>query len=128
MPDIPKARLAQEFSDVQKDEPDHQITLNSKNEVVVRVPGLEEGRDFRIEIVLPHGYPSVPPVIRADPVDNASPHRWPDGSLCVYGMMTQWNPGKHGVMSSINLARMWLRGYTHWRQTGAWLQLGDETQ
>lgn len=126
MPDIPKARLAQEFSDVQKVEADHQISLNARNEVVIRVPGLAGEPDSRIEIVLPHGYPSVPPIIRADPVDDSSPHRWPDGSLCLYGMMTQWNPGKHGATSSINLARIWLRGYRSWRQTGAWPQ-PDET-
>jgi hypothetical protein len=42
------------------------------------------------------------------------------GALCLYGVMTGWNPGKHTVLSTLKLARQWLYSYDVWRKSGQW--------
>ena len=70
--------------------------------------------------MLPHGYPNNCPRVYASAIGEGAPHRWADGALCLYGVMTGWNPGKHTVFSTLKLARQWLRNYDAWRKTGQW--------
>jgi hypothetical protein len=81
---------------------------------------LDDGGATQIKIVLPHGYPSACPRVYADPVKDGAPHRWSDGALCLYGVMSGWNPGRHTVFSTLKLARQWLQHYDRWRHSGNW--------
>jgi hypothetical protein len=121
MPDIPEDRLAEDLADLHEaEDADFSIALTPQREIMIRVPGLSQADPTQIEVILPHGYPSVAPIVRAVPVDESAPHRWPNGSLCVFGMTTQWNPGRHGLMSTIQLGRSWLSAYQHWKRSGEW--------
>jgi hypothetical protein len=53
-------------------------------------------------------------------VKDDAPHRWRDGALCLYGVMSAWNPGKQTVFSTLGLAKSWLEHYDAWLKTGQW--------
>ncbi len=120
MPAVPGSRWAQELSALDEAEEVYSVGLSNQREIIVRVPEQPGEPGASIEILLPHRYPSVPPAVRAAPLDESAPHRFPDGTMCVFGMMTRWNPGQHGVVSAIEMARQWLRNYREWRRTGKW--------
>jgi len=76
--------------------------------------------EITLTIVLPHGYPNNAPKIHASPIINNTPHRWQDGALCVFGVMNNWNPGRHNITFTLALARKWLFNYREWCEKGSW--------
>ena len=78
-----------------------------------------------ISIVLPHGYPNMAPRIYASQVATDAPHRWPDGSLSIFGATAAWNTKTHDATHALTLARGWLKNYAKWRKTGAWPERTD---
>ncbi|HEV7659866.1 MAG TPA: hypothetical protein VGO55_08480 [Allosphingosinicella sp.] len=120
MPDIQPARLAREFEQLQlqKEWYSTSITDDQELEIHFREEGVEQS--IRLTIRLPHGYPSVSPIVCADPVPEDCPHRWQDGSLCIFGAMELWNPGQHDVSYVLRLARHWLANLAVWKTTGKW--------
>lgn len=120
-PDISPTRIAEEIKELEEHGEEPRTTITEQREVLFRFP--EEnanGTVIRVQVVLPHGYPNSCPRVYAEPIDAAAPHLWSDGALCLYGVMTGWNPGKHTVYSTIQLARRWLSHYGAWQKTGAW--------
>ena len=75
---------------------------------------------YDITIVLPHNYPNACPRVYADPVDPGAPHRFSDGALCIFGVMSSWIPSKHTARDALDNASQWLRHYEIWRKNGEW--------
>ena len=125
-PDIAPARIADELDQLQRagEEPrvaftdQRELSLTFTEQTAVDPP-------IKLHILLPHGYPNACPRIFAEGVDSNAPHRWTDGALCLYGVMTSWNPGKHTVLSTLKLARLWVSHYRSWKQLGHWPTTGD---
>jgi prevent-host-death family protein len=130
-PDISPARIADEIKELTDHGEEPRTTITEERELAFRFPHkLADATAIDITILLPHGYPHSCPRVYATAISQESPHRWADGALCVYGVMTGWNPGKHTVFSTLKLAREWLRHYDGWRQTGEWPKpegAGDES-
>jgi antitoxin (DNA-binding transcriptional repressor) of toxin-antitoxin stability system len=121
LPDIAPARIADEIQQLvdQGEEPSTSVT--DEMELAFRFPSkLADGTSADLSIVLPHGYPHNCPRVYANAIGVGAPHRWADGALCLYGVMTGWNPGKHSVLSTLNLSRQWIRNYDAWRKLGQW--------
>ena len=120
-PDIPPSRTGDEIAELAVHGEFPRISITNRRELVFRFPHkLADGTEVDLEIVLPHGYPNTCPKAYAKSIPEKAPHRWSDGALCVYGVAAAWNPGKHTILSTLNLCRLWLRRYDAWRQTGTW--------
>ena len=81
---------------------------------------LKGGGAFLVSAVLPARYPYQPPalhVLKPKLVDGC-PHRYIDGSLCVYPKA--WVPATGTVVQVVANAAHWLWQYENWRRTGAW--------
>ena len=120
-PDISPRRIADEIEDLiaKNEEPRPLITEN--RELSFRFShSLDDKKPIELLVELPHGYPNNCPRVIASPIDKKSPHLWADGALCLYGVMSGWNPGKHNVYSTLVLARKWLANYDAWRKSGTW--------
>lgn len=113
-------RWSQELDALEKADEVFSVGVSEKREIIVRVPERPGETGASIEVVLPHRYPNVPPVVHAAPIDESAPHRFPNGTLCVFGLNTRWNPGQHDVIAAIGMARQWLRNYNEWRRIGEW--------
>lgn len=123
LPDISPARIADEIQQLVAQGEKPSTSFTEEKELTFRFPSkLEDGTSAEISIVLPHGYPNNCPRVYCNAVRESAPHRWADGALCVYGVMTGWNPGKHTVFSTLKLARRWLRNYVTWLTSGEWPQ------
>jgi hypothetical protein len=123
LPDIPPARIADELEQLLQQGEQPSTTFTDGKELALRFPEkLDDGTSADLSIVLPHGYPNNCPRVYAAAVGADAPHRWADGALCLYGVMSGWNPGKHTVFSTLKLARRWLRNYETWRKSGQWPQ------
>lgn len=121
LPDIPPARIADEIEQLVQQGEQPSTSFTDGKELTFSFPeNLDDGTSAQLSIVLPHGYPNNCPRVYAGAVGEAAPHRWADGALCLYGVMTGWNPGKHTVFSTLRLARQWLRNYENWRKSGQW--------
>lgn len=121
LPDIPPARIADEIEQLVQQGEQSSTSFTDGRELAFKFPEkLNDGTSADLSIVLPHGYPNNCPRVYAGAVSETAPHRWADGALCLYGVMTGWNPGKHTVLSTLKLARQWLRNYEAWRQAGQW--------
>jgi len=121
LPDIPPARIADEIEQLVQQGEQPSTSFTEGKELAFRFPEkLDDGASAELSIVLPHGYPNNCPRVYAGAISEGAPHRWADGALCLYGVMTGWNPGKHTVFSTLNLARQWLRNYETWRKSGKW--------
>ena len=120
-PDVPPARVAAEFKELEDRNEEPRTAITQTRELVFRFSHkLEDETPIELTIVLPHGYPHKCPRVYADPVSESAPHRWKDGALCLYGVMSGWNPGKHTVYSTLKLARQWLQHYDAWRKNSRW--------
>ena len=120
-PDIPPARIAAEIEELEKHDEKPRIATTEVRELTFRFPlKLDDETPIEVTIVLPHGYPNNCPRVYANAITDGAPHRWGDGALCLYGVMSGWNPGKHTVFSTLQLARQWLRHYDTWRKTSQW--------
>jgi hypothetical protein len=120
-PDVSPARIGEELVTLEKHQENPRTAITSDRELAFRFPQkLADDTPVCVTIVLPHGYPNSCPRVYADPITEESPHRWKDGALCLYGVMSGWNPGKHTVYSTLLLARRWLHHHDAWRKTGHW--------
>jgi prevent-host-death family protein len=120
-PDIPPQRIADEIKTLEDNGEDPKPTINEARELVFTfVAKMRSGKEVKLTVTLPHGYPDGCPRIQADGIDPRSPHRWSNGDLCVFGVMSAWNPGKHTVFSTLQLGRQWLCRYDEWMGTGVW--------
>jgi prevent-host-death family protein len=121
LPDISPSRIAGEIQELVHHGEQPRTTFIEGRELAFRFPcKLSDGTSVELAIVLPHGYPHNCPRVYANAIGEGAPHRWADGALCLYGVMTGWNPGKHTVLSTLKLARQWLQHYDTWRKVGQW--------
>lgn len=121
LPDISPTRIAEEIQQLVGEGEESSTTFTNDRELAFRFPyKLADGKSVEVAIVLPHGYPHNCPRVYANAIAEDAPHRWADGALCLYGVMSGWNPGKHTVCSTLKLARRWLHKYDTWRSVGKW--------
>lgn len=125
-PDIAPDRIAQEIRILIDHNEEVRPTITDKRDLAFQHEHkLNDGSTVKIKILLPHGYPHSCPRVYAEPIQDGVPHRWSDGALCLYGVMTGWNPGKDTVNSTLQLARRWLNHYDTWRRSGTWSVSGE---
>lgn len=122
LPDVSSARIARELEELEKAGESSRTTVTLEREIAFTFPRSSDRDAYSITIVLSHGYPNVCPRVYADPVDSGTPHRFADGALCIFGVMSSWNPGKHTALLALESARRWLRHYEVWRASGEWPQ------
>jgi prevent-host-death family protein len=128
-PDIPPTRIAAEIQTLEDHGECLRTSITDERELVFRIPHqLADGSLTEVSILLPHGYPNICPRVYANDLRNTAPHRWADGALCLYGAVSGWNPGKHTVYSTLQLAREWLRHYDEWIRHGQWPQAEDASK
>lgn len=120
MPDIQPARLWRELERLHQQGEQHSTVISDSNELELHFRREGAEKDVTIKVGLPHGYPSVCPKVYATPLATGCPHRWQDGSLCIFGALETWNPGKHTVVHVLRFARHWLSQYASWKLTGTW--------
>lgn len=120
LPDISPTRIAYELDELEKAGESSCTTVTPEREIAIKFRYGVDHDPYDITIVLPHDYPNACPRVYADPVDSGAPHRFSDGALCIFGVMSSWNPGKHTACVALNNARQWLRHYDIWRKNGEW--------
>jgi prevent-host-death family protein len=120
LPDVSPDRISQELNRLTEANEKFKITINEQKELVINCLDAEAGESVVLSIVLPHGYPDSAPRIYALHVPTEVPHRWPDGSLSIFGATAIWNARGHDVVHALSLARLWLKQYAKWRKTGEW--------
>ena len=125
-PDVAPSRIADEMDELRQHGETARVEITDARELALRFT-CELRKDERVEVrvVLPHGYPSTPPRVYAEIGEGHVPHRWRDGALCLYGVMSGWNPGRHTALSTLHLAREWLGRYDAWRHAGTWPSAGE---
>ena len=122
LPDIQTSRVAEELDKIIDSNEHYRITISGQREIQLIFQEFSGETQVDVTVTLPHGYPNKAPVVYAEPIDEGCPHRWPDGTLCIYGAVAVWNPGKHDV----TLFRRWIQHYSVWRQAGVWPREGTE--
>lgn len=120
MPDIQPKRLAREMEELHRHNEKYSASISDERELRLNFRQQGPGEEMTVTISLPHGYPNVCPKVYVHPIPDLCPHRWQDGSLCIFGAMDVWNPGKHDVLYVLRLARRWLAHFATWKQTGQW--------
>lgn len=125
LPDIDQRRISEEVEKLQKLDAKPSVSFTQLNEIEIRFQGEGEDCATEVTILLPHGYPNKSPRVSASPIDDGAPHRWQDGSLCIFGVMSRWNPGIHDIPFTLGLARKWLKHYTQWKRSGNWPTGGE---
>ena len=120
LPDIAPERIADEIQELEKNGEQPRTTVTQEREIAFLFPRIDKRDAYDITIVLPHTYPNACPKIFVDDLDSGAPHRWADGALCVFGVMSSWNPGKHTAAFALELARRWILRYESWKKTGEW--------
>jgi prevent-host-death family protein len=129
LPDIAPARIAQEMDELLEHGKQPKTAFTEQRELSLTFSVVaDDGEKIAVTILLPHGYPNNCPRVFAEGVDSGAPHRWTDGALCLYGVMTGWNPGKHTVLSTLQLARQWISNYQTWKTSGRWPEIGETGQ
>ena len=126
-PDIQPSRVTAELDRMLDSNEHFRVAINKVRELQFAFREFSRETVVNVTVTLPHGYPNKAPVVSAEPLEVGCPHRWPDGTLCIYGAMVLWNPQKHDVMHAVALFRRWIQHYSVWRQTGAWPKEGRET-
>ncbi len=126
LPDISPSRIALEISELEKHDIKQRVNITEKRELAFCFSlELDDGKQVDITIVLPHRYPNNCPRVYASSIRDDSPHQWRDGALCLYGVLSEWNPGKHTLRSTLILVERWLGNYEIWDKTGTWPKLGE---
>lgn len=125
LPDIPKDRVNNELDQLRLKGENPILNISKEKELEVTFKSEVTSEDsltseITIKIVMPHKYPINAPRVYVFPILNNAPHRWKDGSLCILGAMTNWNPGKHNLAFILTLARKWLGDYAEWVSKGKW--------
>lgn len=125
-PDIAPARIADELDQLQNAGEEPRVAFTDQRELSLTfTEASADHPPIKLNILLPHGYPSACPRVFAEGVDSNVPHRWTDGALCLYGVMTGLNPGKHTALSTLQLARQWVSHYRTWKRDGNWPTIGE---
>lgn len=124
LPDISPARIARELDELEKAGEVTYATITGGKEVAIRVRHSQGDNAYSIIVTLPHNYPNACPRVYVSDVDQNAPHRFADGALCIFGVMSSWNPGRHTARDALDNARQWLSRYESWRHTGSWPQMG----
>jgi prevent-host-death family protein len=128
-PDVSPQRVAIEMEELLERGEDPRATFTEGRQMAFKFDVSTSGESPKeVLIFLPDGYPHSCPKVYVSPLREDVPHRWADGALCLYGVMTGWNPGKHTVFSTLNLARRWLESYDVWDRTGKWPQEEDSNE
>ena len=125
LPDISPNRISRELDSLAAENELIRVSITENREIELVVTEPVQEKHIRLSITLPHGYPHKSPVVTADPLDRSSPHVWLDGSLCIFGAMETWNPGRHDVVHTLKLCRRWLSSYASWSNTGKWPEQGE---
>ena len=120
LPDIQTSRVAAELDKLSDTEENYRITITDTHEIQLIFRDLCVDSEIDVTVTLPNGYPNRSPIVSAEPIDEQCPHRWQDGSLCLYGAMDRWNPGKHDILHVLQLCRHWITRYLAWQRTGKW--------
>jgi prevent-host-death family protein len=121
LPDVSPPRIAAEIQTLVENGEEPRTTFTENRELLFRFHSrLTDNTLIETAILLPHKYPSNCPRVYASPLREDAPHRWADGALCLYGVMIGWNPGRHTILSTLKLARRWLRHYDSWCTSGEW--------
>jgi len=120
LPDIEQQRFNREVEELHRKGEHPKISISATKEIEMRFHENVGDEQITLTIVLPHRYPNTAPKVYALPLVNNTPHRWQDGSLCIFGTIANWNPGEHNIVSLLSLARGWLSSYYQWRNTGQW--------
>jgi prevent-host-death family protein len=124
LPDISPTRIASELDELSKAGIEANTTVTVDREIAIKVKSDGAPEDYTITVFLPHHYPNACPRVYVEPVDARAPHRFADGALCIFGVMTLWNPGKSSVRDAVDNARRWIKRYEVWRGNGHWPYLG----
>jgi prevent-host-death family protein len=122
LPDISSSRIAREIEELENAGESSRTSVTPEQEITFAFRRRADRDPYDITIVLPQGYPNVCPRVYVDSVASDAPHRFADGALCIFGVMTSWNPGKHTALVALENARRWLRHYEDWRKNGEWPQ------
>ena len=125
LPDIAPDRIVKEIYKLDAKDETYKLTINDQRELEISCRETAAGESVVISIVLPHGYPNTAPRIYAERVAPDTPHRWPDGSLSIFGATAAWNVKTHDASHALTLARVWLKHYAKWRKTGSWPERTD---
>jgi prevent-host-death family protein len=120
LPDISSSRIALEIAELENAGESSRTTVTPEREIAFTFRRKSDGDPYDITVVLPHRYPNTCPRVYVDPVDAEAPHRFADGALCIFGVLSSWNPGKHTALVALQNARSWLRHYEDWRKNGQW--------
>ena len=120
LPDIQTSRVAAELDKLSDTKENYRITITDTHEIQLIFRDLCVDSEINVTVTLPNGYPNRSPIVSAEPIDKQCPHRWQDGSLCLYGAMDRWNPGKHDILHVLQLCRHWITDYLAWQRTGKW--------
>ena len=126
LPDIQPSRVTAELDRMADSNEEYRVAISDEREIQLRFKEFSGDTVINVTVALPHGYPNRAPVVSAEPLAEGCPHRWPDGTLCIYGAVAVWNPGRHDVMHAVALFRRWIQHYSVWRQTGAWPSEGRD--
>lgn len=125
-PDIAPARIADELDKLNSAGEAPRVAFTDQRELSLTfVETAVDKQPITLHVLLPHGYPNACPRVFAEGVDEKAPHRWTDGALCLYGVMTGWNPGKHTALTTLQFARQWVSHYRTWSQSGDWPTTGE---
>ena len=126
LPDIQRSRVTAELDRLEDSVEQYRVAISAGREMQFLFREFSGDTRLEVAVTLPHGYPNKAPVVTAEPIEEGCPHRWPDGTLCLYGAVAVWNPGRHDVMHAVALFRRWIQHYTVWRQTTEWPRVGLE--
>ncbi|MGY3353555.1 prevent-host-death family protein [Bradyrhizobium sp. GM0.4] len=119
LPDINPERISRELSRLNEANEPYHLTINEQKEMEISCRASNSDSPL-IRVVLPHGFPAMAPRIYVTPIPEDTPHRWPDGSLAIFGATLMWNPRAHDVARVIQLARAWLKNFSAWQKDGTW--------
>ena len=120
LPDVQTSRVTAELGKLSSAKEHYRMAITDAHEIQLIFRDLNDTAEIDVTVTLPHGYPSQSPIVSAEPIDDLCPHRWQDGSLCIYGAMDIWNPGKHDMLHVLELCRRWIAHYLVWQRTGEW--------
>lgn len=120
LPDIQTNRVTAELDKLSDAEEHYRMAITDEREIQLIFRDLSGDSEIDVTVTLPHGYPSKSPIVSAEPIDEQCPHRWQDGTLCIYGAMDNWNPGEHDMLHVLKLCRRWIAHYLVWQREGEW--------
>ena len=120
LPDISTDCLAKELNKLNEKSENYRMTITDTKELELSFQETAAGENVLLRVVLPHGYPNYAPRIFADNLPDATPKRWHDQSLSIFGVTTTWNAKSNDIIHVLRLARDWLRQYAKWRKSGNW--------